>query len=112
MKTLDILNIFMMLIGLYLLTETARMVHTNKIGSLFLAAEEQKQPKDEEGFVAYVKKPFCFFSIILILLGGLGLITSHVWIVKWFSYPELAVFLLSWMYFMKCYQDARSRYIS
>lgn len=110
MKVLLIIDVLIIIIGFYLVIGTKKMGDSGEINSMLLAEEEIKKVKDSKGFIKFIS-PICYlFGGVSFLLGVVGIVAGFVNIPYW-SYVELAIFLIVLLIFSFKLQKARSLYV-
>ena len=64
-----ILDVVILILGLYVVYASFKMKSTGKIAGSFLAEEDQKKVKDQKGYIDYIENKSCAFGVFTVVLA-------------------------------------------
>lgn len=110
--TMPIMDIIMIVIGIYIIYVASWMKKNSKPHKVVLAEEEQKKCKDPKGFANYLCVKMLLFAISVIICGIIGFLADLVFKETiWINWCMLALFLVSFGIFTYFYRKAREQYV-
>ena len=72
-----ILDVVILILGLYVVYASFKMKSTGKIAGSFLAEEDQKKVKDQKGYIDYIENKSCASrSVYRSSCGGIGAVRT------------------------------------
>lgn len=110
-QTKLIVDVVIVIFGLYMLFISVRMKLSGKINPIFLAEEDLKKCKNKEPFAKYMSVRSLVFSIIILICGICGCVCECMSVLPYMKYIELAVFLLAFFNFIRQIRNAKDMFV-
>lgn len=109
-NTLLIIDIVLIVLGLYLLKLALKMKKTKKVDRFVVAEEVLRYCKDEEAFADFLYKNMLVCAIV-ITIGGIVLVIHELFFdlgVFWYAICGAVALVLLWLF--KSLADGKSKY--
>lgn len=110
MNSMVIIDVIIIIIGVYMIYTSIQMKRTNKINNIIVDEQIMRNCKDEKGFVAYLFPRMLSFSIILVAVGIVRLLADTIINIGYFAYAVVAVALISFLLFFKQLSDGKNKF--
>lgn len=109
-NTMLIIDVIIVILGIYLLFLSIRMKKTKKIASFVVPEEELKKCKNEAEFAKYLSTRQMIFAIIIIIGGTIMTLSeAAIDIGKWI-YLVTGIVAVAFLVFFKQLTDGRLKY--
>lgn len=112
MDMMLIIDVVIMIFGIYMAIISVQMIRTGRIHKIILAEEELKKCKKPKEFVRYLSPRMLVFSVIVIVVGIAGILFDTVAEAGKWNYIFLLVFLLAFFVFSTQFRKAREDFVS
>ncbi len=109
-NTMLIMDIIIIILGIYLIYIANEMKKTKKINRLVVAEELIRVCKDEAGFADYLSQKMMIFATVLIITGVLMAIHESIFDLGYGFYLIAAIAIGTFLWFYKCLTDGRNKY--
>ena len=101
MHTMLIMDIIIVLLGIYLISIAFRMKKTNKIDTLIVDSQVMAHCRDEKAFATFLYPKMVIFALILILTGGIRILADTVINIGYMAYAVALIALFAFLWFFK-----------
>lgn len=109
-NTMLIIDIVIVVFGIYLLFLAVRMKKNQRVEQFIIAEELLKKCNEEKLLASYLSVRLMIFSIIMIICGALMIVHETVFSMGYGYYFVVLVLAVSFLVFYKQLTDARIKY--
>ena len=110
LNTMLIIDLVIIMAGIYLLYLSLKMHRTHKVESFIVAEETLKNCKDENAFAHFLAVRQTYFSIIMILCGVFMALHETVFPLGYGYYVVTGVLVVALIVFYNELSDGRNKY--
>ena len=110
MNVMIIMDVVIVVFGLYLIYIALQMKKTKKVNSFIVDEQTLRMCKDQSGFAEYLYPKMLFFAVVLTITGGIRVIDDVVYDIGYFAYGVAAIAFLAFLLFFKQLSDGKSKF--
>lgn len=104
------MDIVILLFGLYILYATIRMKRKGVIDKMLMAESEIKKIKDKDGFIQYMSPHLIVFSAVVIVDGIFGIITDEFVKIPYSNWIIMVTFLIAVIYLLNRIRVSKEKF--
>ena len=107
MKTILLMDIVIVFVGIYLAVSAAKMKKSGQISDLVVPKEEIKKCKDPEAYIRGITPWLYGFAAVAVVVGAIGILcdTKVIW-----TYVELGAFLAALFAFVSGMRKMKDKF--
>ena len=106
-----ILDVVILILGLYVVYASFKMKSTGKIAGSFLAEEDQKKVKDQKGYIDYIENKSCAFGVFSVVLAVVSVLSELVLKIPYWRYIEMVLFVIAIIFFSHVIRNSREKFV-
>ena len=106
-----ILDVVILILGLYVVYASFKMKSTGKIAGSFLAEEDQKKVKDQKGYIDYIENKSCAFGVFTVVRAVVSVLSELVLKIPYWRYIEMVLFVIAIIFFSHVLRNSREKFV-
>ncbi len=110
MDSLLIMDIVIVIVGVYLLINAIQMKRTERISTMVVPEQETAKCRDKKGYIRFIFPRMVVFSVITVLTGIAGVIDNKVYTIPYWNWIEMVIVVCVVGYLIVSLRNARIRF--
>ena len=110
MHTMLLMDIIIVLLGIYLISIALRMKQTKKIDNFIVDAQVMAHCRNEKAFAEFLYPKMLIFAVVLVITGGIRMLADTIVNIGYWAYVVAIIALFAFLWFFKELSDAKSKF--
>lgn len=112
MKTILLMDIVIVFVGIYLAVSAAKMKRSGQISDLVVPKEEIKKCRDSQAYIKEIAPWLYAFAVVAVIVGTIGILcdTKVITFGRVWTYVELGAFLVALFVFVEKMRKIKDKF--